>query len=133
MDRRASDGDPSKATRSLERLGILTEAVRGLREDLTAYRWTLERQLRRGTGAIVALVLVGLLLAFLAVQSISTAKANDQLLNELRRTEREHRVRNEMLHSCIVDLMYAIVTTEGADRDSIPNPCPEPLNPEDLP
>lgn len=130
MDRRKSDREPGVQTRSFERLSLLTTAVTGLREDLTAYRRTLDRYLRRGTGAVVALVIVGLLLAFLAVQSIATQRSTDHLVEELRRSEIEHRVRNEALHACLVDLIYEVVTTPAEERTAIKNPCPEPIDPE---
>lgn len=126
VDRRADDKRTGQFT-------ALTKAVTGLREDLTAYRWTLDRYLRRGTGAVVALVVVGLLLAVLAVQSIATLRSSDQLLEEMRRSEHDHRVRNELLHACLVDLVLTIVTSDPSDRVGLVNPCPDPLQPEELP
>ena len=35
----------------------------------------------------------------------------------------DHRVRNELLHECLVELMYDIVESRGENVRSVPNPC----------
>lgn len=45
----------------------------------------------------------------------------------------DHRVRNELLHECIVDLIYAVVTSDPDMRGRVPNPCPQDETPVEIP
>lgn len=119
-------------TSELDQLGVLIRGVRLLREDLAAYRLLLARYMRRGTGAVAALVGVGLLLSALGWQAIATQRKADAVLEQLRRAEevhlrdvQDHRERNELLHACIVDLIFAVVTTSPEERESLADPCEE--------
>ena len=40
----------------------------------------------------------------------------------------EHRVRNELLHSCIVELIYDVVEAGREGIGTVPNPCEEAVN-----
>lgn len=135
MDRRKNDREPGAQTRSFEKLSLLTAAVSGLREDLTAYRWTLDRYLKRGAIGLGILLLLVALLVTSTVATVLTARNNDLLLDSIAESEerhredvQNHRVRNELLHSCIVDLILAVVESDPEDRSDVINPCPEEIN-----
>lgn len=117
-----------------EGLHLLVAAVKGLRDDLTSYRWTLERWLKRGRRAFIAIILltaVSMVAAGGAVYSaIHTGNLLEQVQsNQSERAEdvRDHRERNEKLHACLVDLVLMVVRTSAEERPNIQSPCPEPV------
>lgn len=124
--------DDKLHTAELERLGVLAEAVRGLRQELVAYRWTLERWMRRGSRAAVALGVLVLLTTVAATGAVWAAVSSGRALDEMRRSEVQHRERNELLHGCLVELVLDIVRSEPEQRGSVTNPCPSPLPPDEL-
>ncbi len=123
-----------------ERAKELSEQVRDLRQDLIAYRWTIETWMKRGSRALVATVVLLVVAIVAAASALLTVRHTSQVLDELRQIEQrslkdvhEHRVRNEMLHSCLVELIVSIVRSDPSERANIVNPCPEPIEPEEIP
>lgn len=104
-----------------------------------------QNQDRRPWGLIVALILAataGVLSLPLQVATFRNLDAatgadiarNARLVEQVRLLEetgnadvREHRVRNEELHACIVDLALALANPRRDRTKPIPNPCPTPL------
>lgn len=44
----------------------------------------------------------------------------------------DHRTRNEEIHACLVELVFAIVQRGDTPVSEIENPCPEPINSSDV-
>lgn len=119
----------------------LIGAVNGLRSDISAYRWTLERQLKRGTQMFVVVIAMLALLLVAAVGATFSALQAKQVASQVEKSQvqraqyvEDHRIRNELLHSCLVELVFAIITTSREERAQLTNPCPEPIDipPEDV-
>lgn len=98
-----------------------------------------ERKILLGINVVIAICAV-VIAASLVVSQIRLAKRVDVVLTEVQETQLEsaeqrtdHRVRNEILHACIVDLIFAVVQSEPGSRAEIPNPCPTDEHPVDIP
>lgn len=112
----------------------LEKSVPKLREELTAYRWLLEDYLRKGSRAFLAAIVALVLLLAMTVTSFLTMQHTSNLVDRIVQSERrhiadveEHRYRNELLHACLAELIVEIVRTSPDDRETLTNPCPEPL------
>lgn len=112
----------------------LEKSVPKLREELTAYRWLLEDYLRKGSRAFLAAIVALALLLVMTVTSFLTMQHTSNLVDRIAESEQrhiadveEHRHRNEMLHACLAELILEIVRTSPDGRNTIENPCPEPL------
>lgn len=118
----------------------LVKATRGLRDELTAYRWTLERWLKRGRRAFIAVIIMLVFVLVAAGGSVYAAWHTDRLVQQVERNQRiraeqveEHRARNEMLHACLVELVLDIINTPREQRGTgFESPCPDPLPTDEL-
>lgn len=118
----------------------LTDAVLGLRAEVERYRTLLQAYARRGTAVLVIAVVVLTVLFAVLLTSLYTSRTNADILSDLERAEvqrtentEQHRIRNELLHECLVDLVFSIITTTPEDRPgAIENPCPDPLTAAEL-
>lgn len=107
-------------------------------EEITQHVARADRTVRWLSISLVVVLFVGIV-AMVTMTSITLMQQEDTLdaieEYEERRTEQvsQHRVRNELLHECIVDLIFAVITSEPDSRANIPNPCPESELPVDVP
>jgi hypothetical protein len=67
-------------------------------------------------------------------RTIAETNVNQTLIEQLQRVvehqereSHEHRVRNEEVHACLVELIFMVISTPRHRMDEITNPCPEPL------